>query len=159
MSPHLYMKKIPTKHDQPEVISPTKTINELKHKAFLQRKADMLRNFDVKEEDKSAILNMESSSQAMKNSLDLIGNGLMPPDSPVKFKKGEFAKSTHSRFMEPLEITTHFIPGRKPCARDGHNAVLLNNQLVVFGGDRHHMSFNDMYILHMDSVIQEISKA
>lgn len=42
------MKKIPTKNDGAEVFSPTKTINELKHKAFLQKKADMLKNFDVK---------------------------------------------------------------------------------------------------------------
>lgn len=83
----------------------------------------------------------------------MIGSGLIPPDSPSRVKKLEMTKSLTSRFMEPLVITTCFIPGKKPCARDGHNAVLVDKSLVFFGGDRHHMSFNDMYLLHLDAVM------
>lgn len=33
-----------------------------------------------------------------------------------------------------------------PCARDGHSACLINNKMFVFGGDKHQMSFNDLYV-------------
>ena len=36
---------------------------------------------------------------------------------------------------------------RNPTSRDGHAAVVLFNSLVIFGGDRHRMSFNDLLIL------------
>ena len=39
--------------------------------------------------------------------------------------------------------------GKKPCARDGHNIHLINNQIFVFGGDRHKMSFNDLHKLDL----------
>lgn len=39
--------------------------------------------------------------------------------------------------------------GKKPCARDGHTAVLAGEQMIVFGGDRNLMSFNDLYAYSM----------
>ena len=38
-------------------------------------------------------------------------------------------------------------PGNRPAPRDGHSAVLYNNYFMVFGGDRHHMPFNDLFAL------------
>jgi len=42
---------------------------------------------------------------------------------------------------------------RNPTPRDGHAAVILFNSLVVFGGDRHRMPFNDLLILPVTSYI------
>jgi hypothetical protein len=39
--------------------------------------------------------------------------------------------------------------GKRPPARDGHTGVLYNDIFIVFGGDRHHMPFNDSYILDL----------
>lgn len=33
-----------------------------------------------------------------------------------------------------------------PCARDGHSACLIENKMYIFGGDKHQMSFNDLYV-------------
>jgi len=41
------------------------------------------------------------------------------------------------------------VRGRRPTARDGHSGLIYQDNLVVFGGDRHHMPFNDMYMLDM----------
>ena len=38
-----------------------------------------------------------------------------------------------------------FIIGKKPCARDGHTLNVLKDKMYIFGGDRHLMSFNDLY--------------
>ena len=42
------------------------------------------------------------------------------------------------------------VSGRKPTARDGHTMVIDDNGfLYIFGGDRHHMPFNDLYMICM----------
>lgn len=37
------------------------------------------------------------------------------------------------------------IIGRAPYPRDGHSAVIINDRMLVFGGDRYQMPFNDLY--------------
>lgn len=42
------------------------------------------------------------------------------------------------------------VHGRKPTARDGHTAdVDKQGYMYVFGGDRHHMPFNDLYMIKL----------
>lgn len=39
------------------------------------------------------------------------------------------------------------LPGRRPPAREGHSATMISpSEMMVFGGDRNRMSFNDLYI-------------
>lgn len=37
-----------------------------------------------------------------------------------------------------------------PPARDGHSSLVYENMLIIFGGDRHHMPFNDLFMLDLD---------
>jgi hypothetical protein len=40
--------------------------------------------------------------------------------------------------------------GKRPTARDGHTAnVDSHGYMYVFGGDRHHMPFNDLYVIKL----------
>jgi hypothetical protein len=42
------------------------------------------------------------------------------------------------------------VHGRKPTARDGHSAnVNRKGYMFIFGGDRHHMPFNDLYMIKL----------
>lgn len=42
------------------------------------------------------------------------------------------------------------VSGVQPAARDGHSCEISENGLMfVFGGDRHHMAFNDLYLLKL----------
>ena len=44
------------------------------------------------------------------------------------------------------------IPDRKPTPRDGHSAVIdSQGYMYVFGGDRHLMPFNDLYMIKLPS--------
>jgi hypothetical protein len=60
--------------------SPGKMLDEQRKKVFYQKKAEMLKNFEITKEDKEKLIVLETSSQAMKNSLDVIGN----PDPKLK---------------------------------------------------------------------------
>lgn len=44
------------------------------------------------------------------------------------------------------------VKGKKPTARDGHTANVDGvGFMYVFGGDRHHMPFNDFYMIKLPS--------
>ena len=43
------------------------------------------------------------------------------------------------------------VEGIQPAARDGHSTEISENGLMfVFGGDRHHMPFNDLYLMKLN---------
>lgn len=43
------------------------------------------------------------------------------------------------------------VQGKRPAARDGHTGLIYGDYLIIFGGDRHHMPFNDMFMLELKS--------
>jgi hypothetical protein len=45
--------------------------------------------------------------------------------------------------------THRFIIGKKPCARDGQSVNIYNGKMFIFGGDRHLMAFNDLYMFDL----------
>lgn len=47
--------------------------------------------------------------------------------------------------------------GKRPAARDGHTGVVFGKYLIVFGGDRHHMPFNDTFVLDVKAELQSKS--
>ena len=46
------------------------------------------------------------------------------------------------------------VHGRRPAARDGHTGIIVGDMLIVFGGDRHHMPFNDTSILDIKTEME-----
>ena len=48
-----------------------------------------------------------------------------------------------------------FLKGKRPPARDGHSVVVEGHRLIIFGGDRHHMPFNDLYVLDLESEFKQ----
>jgi hypothetical protein len=49
----------------------------------------------------------------------------------------------------PLNPTEGRIRGRVPHARDGHTATVNGDIMIIFGGDRHQMPFNDTYVYYL----------
>ena len=43
------------------------------------------------------------------------------------------------------------VQGRRPAARDGHTGIIYEGKFLVFGGDRHHMPFNDLHFLDIET--------
>lgn len=46
---------------------------------------------------------------------------------------------------------TDLVEGNRPPPRDGHSACVDSQGFMyIFGGDRHHMPFNDLYMIKLD---------
>lgn len=45
------------------------------------------------------------------------------------------------------------IEEKQPAGRDGHSSFLTADKWIIFGGDRHHMPYNDTYVLDLKKLI------
>lgn len=60
-------------------------------------------------------------------------------------------KGQKSMNMEQPPKQTNFVDGTRPTPRDGHSCVVDSaGNMYVFGGDRHHMPFNDLYMIRLE---------
>ena len=64
-----------------------------------------------------------------------------------QIKKKMMDKTQVDTFDDAITKTT----GKRPPARDGHTGMIVQNSFFVFGGDRHHMPFNDFHMLDLKS--------
>ena len=57
---------------------------------------------------------------------------------------------SHMDTSTQLENKLGLIYGKLPPARDGHTVnVDADGFMYIFGGDRHHMPFNDLYMIKL----------
>ena len=94
----------------------------------------MLAEFEPNEKEKKELRAMTPITEIMeKSTLNLLQD-----------------KST-TKIIESFDPNKTIIENpKKICARDGHSACIYNNNLIIFGGDRHQMAFNDLYTISMD---------
>ena len=83
------------------------------------------------------------TSISMKNSF-LIKNADQSFDTYYGIMKKRKGQSINS------EAQYGRIQYKRPAARDGHTGILYGDFYIIFGGDRHHMPFNDMFYLVLD---------
>jgi len=76
-------------------------------------------------------------------------------------------RKTQGRFMEsgspmlrrnPNENQIFHVKGKRPAARDGHTGIVFQDHLIIFGGDRHHMPFNDSYVFNLANEKQSLAR-
>lgn len=79
------------------------------------------------------------------------------PESPVSMMmsnsivlKCYSKKPVKDIYQGPEMRSKGDIAGRVPRARDGHAAIAFDNKMVIFGGDRHRISFGDIHYYLMD---------
>lgn len=52
--------------------------------------------------------------------------------------------------------TGRYIVGKKPCARDGQSVVVCGDKMYICGGDRHLMSFNDIFMFDLEKGLKSL---
>jgi hypothetical protein len=68
-----------------------------------------------------------------------------------QMKKRKNQSNQAENTAHPNESNFGMVAGKKPTARDGHSAVVdSQGNMFVFGGDRHHMPFNDLYMIRLE---------
>ena len=119
-----------------------------KDKDLQMRKLVMLAVFDIPENEKHKFRNNSPTTLAMKDSIENTGiqNGI-ELGRRKSINKTDFINLSPLKNSQP--ITSNKTSGHKPCARDGHSATIFEGKLMIYGGDRHKMCFNDLYSLDL----------
>ncbi len=72
---------------------------------------------------------------------------------------GEQPKNEKSEMNLPKVIFDEgkgYVIGKKPCARDGHAGLLHEECMIILGGDRHMVSFNDAYMFKLNKGVESL---
>ena len=98
------------------------------------------------------------TSLSMKNSF-LIKNSNKGFDNYFSTQKRRKLGSSFSpdiTNLSPSKVPRNSkVQGVRPRPRDGHSADLFGKYMIIFGGDRHHMPFNDLFSLNLDSELNK----
>mmetsp|Transcript_33794 Transcript_33794/g.38422 ORF Transcript_33794/g.38422 Transcript_33794/m.38422 type:complete len:520 (+) Transcript_33794:41-1600(+) len=148
MNPVKLSDKTPRKKDG----SPTKTNRSFKsggspvsgHTLRAKKKAKAKTGDGNKRGDGS----LSPTTSAMKNSILLKVDGKSGTSSGMAGSPGK-KKRFLNIYEGPAEPVSGRIKGKKPCPRDGHSVAVHDDKMYIFGGDRHHMPFNDLFVFNL----------
>lgn len=111
----------------------------------------LLSEFEVSDDHKSFLVNLSPTTEAMKNSINTI-----KIDGKIDFKNLlDKIKNKDSQRIEEKKL--NLIRDKKACARDGCSGVLYHDKIVYFGGDRHKMTFHDMYFFNLKDIEKDLN--
>lgn len=117
-----------------------KILNENKQKKFLEKKKELLKQFNDKPSNRER--SYSPTTESMVKTLESIGSQ-------------ETGKSELKQ--EIMYDESHrFIIGKKPCARDGQSVNINGEKMFIFGGDRHLMAFNDLYSFDLEKGLRSL---
>ena len=121
-------------------LSPNKTMysNNDPFKSLTYRNTG-IEFFSIKQKSSQPDPNRNISFKTMSIPSDLsIAKEAPKQDSKLK---------VYDRVIEPIYGVAE---GKYPCYRDGHAACVIDNQMVIFGGDRNKVSFNDLFLFNLN---------
>jgi len=78
-------------------------------------------------------------------------NSFLIKNADPSFDKcyAQIKKRTMEKTSVDMDFTQTKQAGKRPPARDGHTGIVYGSNFFVFGGDRHHMPFNDFHVLNV----------
>ena len=113
------------------------------------KKRILLSQFEIFDEKlKKELLNITPRTEVMKTTVVMFQHPIID-DNDIKRKK---IISSYD-FLKKKEITSKII-GNVPCPRDGHSALIINNKMVIIGGDRHQRQYHDVYECNLKQLLK-----
>lgn len=132
------------------------SISAVQKRILEGRKRILLKQFEITDETlKEQLLVKHSPTSDMmkqiiyymtKKNIDMYGNS-NPQTAPVK------PRVSSVKFNKTVPRIYGRVAGNRPCARDGHCALIVKNKMLVLGGNRSKIGFNDLYELDLEKVM------
>ena len=119
-------------------------------------------NEETKKPHKEVKLDSPTSTDMQRSLLIASADPSFDFMAQLKRKKNNFGfgGSTHNSFGLNMQLSQKGklrVCGIRPNPRDGHTTVIHNGLMLIFGGDRHHMPFNDLFALDLPNEIERQS--
>lgn len=114
------------------------------------RKKNLLKQFEIKDEKEiNEFLVTTPTTEIMKHTISIFNHLSSKPENETKKKKEKISSLT---FFRVKGTTTR----RKlvPCPRDGHSAIIINDKMIIIGGDRHQRQYHDIFELDLKLLLK-----
>jgi len=121
---------------------------EMQEKMNETKKKHLLDQFEIFDEKlKREFLHITPTTEIMKTTIAIFNNP-HKDDNDNKKKKifgGSYEFKKKENFLR--------INGNAPCPRDGHSAVIIDQKMVIIGGDRHQRQYNDFFECNLKQML------
>ena len=108
----------------------------------------LLKEFEIEDKLAQELAYPTPTTESMRKSI--MGLGFHNDKNLDYYVQKQALENTRMSLNKLNDKNVSIKIGAKPCARDGHSAWIDSNKLYIFAGDRHRMSFNDLYVLNLD---------
>lgn len=127
----------------------------------LMKKQNMLKELEVPEEEKQFMRQTTPLTSTMAQSLKVLGaiTDKRNSNRGEGFQKDEIVIAHLTSTYGRHPTNERLVHSKKPCIRDGHTALIMDGKLVVFGGQRHTMSLNDIFFFELAKQAEETPAA
>jgi len=116
------------------------------------KKMALLKEFEVSDEKKEELRMVIPTVEAMQKSIQILGLTSGAEENPDTVIQNTLAglEAIKAVVEKNVDDGSPTKSGVKPVARDGHSATRVGNKLFILAGDRHKMSFNDLFALNLE---------
>lgn len=124
-----------------------------RHKALQASKKIISQELYVAETERHLFFDRDPTTDQMKKSLKTVESvqlGLSNRGSDFDFQKNFMLEFMKKGLQMQIPDSKGRVVGSKPRARDGHTCSLYGNYMIIFGGDRHKMCFDDLFLLNLN---------
>jgi len=118
----------------------------------LVKKMALLKEFEVSDDKKEELRMVMPTMEAMQKSIQSLGLTAGGEDNPDYVIQNTLAglEALKAVVEKNVDDGNCVKAGVKPVARDGHSTTRAGNKLFILAGDRHKMSFNDLFALNLE---------
>jgi hypothetical protein len=142
------MKKLHKKADLTELDEKDKNFHLLKYPTKYSKKKANLKHKQEEYDQKRESINTPITGNLM-NTFVIKNHNEKFDQYYHQMKKRR--NESHSSTLAHKSLMNQCIKScDRPTARDGHSCNVYKDRLYVLGGDRHHMSYNDVFTLKLD---------
>ena len=107
------------------------------------KKRILLDKFEIFDEKlKKEFLHITPTTEIMKSTIAIFFHRNHDDSESKKQKILTLGTTSELRRRKENKIK---INGNVPCPRDGHTALIINNKMIIIGGDRHQRQYHDIY--------------
>lgn len=131
------------------------SLSSVQKRIFEGRKRILLKQFEVTDEVLRSQLLVKNSpiSEQMKRIVYYMTKNDIYQSAAALPAAGARPRLNSVRFNRTVPRVFGRIPGNRPCARDGHCAVVSGHRMIVFGGNRSKIGLNDLFELDLQKTL------
>lgn len=125
----------------------------LNEKINENKKKNLLQQFEINDQNLiNEFLVITPTTEIMKNTISIFNPPSQTANKIASNNKKNREKVLAVSLFKNQEITTR--KKNVPCPRDGHCALIINEKMIIIGGDRHQRQYHDFFEFDLKSLFK-----